>query len=131
MSEKRTFRLDKLVRDKIVEGHGKIGGSADYEVLEAERLRDALIDKLHEELSELKYGQDIDLTELADIREIIDAIALASGHRKVDLEAEQYDKRKRVGGFTAGHFVKTVTVPANSELAEYYASDTERFPEVK
>ncbi len=127
----RTFELNKLVRDKIVESTENEGGSAEYRVIEGEELTQAEKDKLLEELGELMDGPEPDLEKLADIREVLDALAVQFGYSKVELDAAQYDKRRRIGGFTAGHFVEMVTVPEDSELAEYYSSDPTRFPEVK
>ena len=131
MSGMRTFELNKLVRDGIVGGHEEIGGTVVFDTLEGEELRRALLDKIEEEFTELKSKPGIDLDELADIKQIVDDLAKLSGSSKTEIESVQYDKRRRIGGFTAGHFVHTVTIPADSELADYYSSDPGRFPEIK
>ena len=106
------------------------GSTVEYEQLEGPRLLDALFDKLEEEISELRRGGSIGLEELADAREVIDAIALQIGHRKVELDALQFDKHRRLGGFAAGEFVHTETLSADKPRAEYYAADSKRFPEI-
>jgi predicted house-cleaning noncanonical NTP pyrophosphatase (MazG superfamily) len=126
----RTFKLNKLVRDKIVQSTEEQGGSAEYHKLEANEELDALYTKLDEEMAELKNDEEPDLEKLADVREVIEAIAVKLGHTITELHAAQYDKRRKAGGFTAGIFVETVTVFEGSELAEYYAADPARFPEV-
>jgi predicted house-cleaning noncanonical NTP pyrophosphatase (MazG superfamily) len=127
MSETRTFNLNKLVRDKIVENLIERGGEVAYEKLEGEQLIEALLAKLHEEVGEL--GDEISLEELADIAEVVEAIALAKGHRRIELDSAKYDKHKEKGGFAAGHFVTRVTLPVDDEMAQYFASDPKRFPE--
>ena len=129
--QSRTFRLNKLVRDKIVETTEAAGGTVEYRILEQQELLDALYAKLDEEMTELKEGSEPNLEKLADIREVIDAIAVQLGHRKLELDSVQYDKRRKAGGFAAGRFVETVTLPADHEWAQYYAADPERFPEVE
>src|SRR5579884_1897970 len=106
MSEMRTFRLDKLVRDKIVESTEEMGGTAEYHKLNGEDLRIALFAKLEEEMAELKSGEEPDIEKLADLREVIEALAVRLGHSLTELHAVQYDKRKKVGGFTSGIFVE-------------------------
>jgi predicted house-cleaning noncanonical NTP pyrophosphatase (MazG superfamily) len=127
----RTFRLNKLVRDKIVQSTEEQGGSAEHRVLEAEELRRALLNKLNEELVELMYGHEPDLEKLADIGEVIEGIAVSLGKTVTELHAVQYDKRRKVGGFTTGVYVETVTLPEGNEWVDYYASNPIRFPEVK
>ena len=127
----RTFKLNKLVRDKIVEGAEEQGGSAEHRKLEGEELNRALFNKLSEELVELMYGPETDLEKLADIREVIEAIAVNLGHSLTELHAAQYDKRRKVGGFTTGVFVETVTLPEDNQWVEYYTSNPVRFPELK
>lgn len=129
MSQVRTFRLDKLVRDHIVADHEAIGGSVEYESLEGPRKLDALIDKTQEELDEFRQSRSLE--ELVDLREAVERLAIEIGHTITELHAAQYDKRRARGGFGLGHYVHTVTVPADSELGQYYASNPERFPEVK
>jgi predicted house-cleaning noncanonical NTP pyrophosphatase (MazG superfamily) len=129
--KRRTFELNKLVRDKIVDSTLESGGTAQYRALKDDDRMRALYDKLDEEMAELKEGEETELEKLADVREVIEAIAVGLGHSITELHAVQYDKRRKVGGFTAGIFVETVTVPSDSEIANYYASHPDRFPEVK
>jgi len=131
MTEMRTFRLDKLVRDKIVESTETMGGSANHRILEGKELTEALMNKLDEEIVELKNGKGSSLEKLADVREVIEAIAVNLGHTITDLHAIQYDKRRKIGGFTSGHFIETVSLPENNQWTDYYAADPDRFPEVK
>lgn len=125
----RTFQLDKLVRDNIVPFTKARGGSADYELLEREALQKALVEKIIEEAKELQDG-DLSVDELADLQEIIDELTTQIGSSRKQVAEKQAKKRTMNGGFSKGHYVKTVTLPAENKWAKYYASNPERFPEV-
>jgi predicted house-cleaning noncanonical NTP pyrophosphatase (MazG superfamily) len=67
----RTFKLDKLVRDKIVESTEAQGGVVKYEQLKGAKLRRALVEKLIEETQELKMKGSLSSDELADIKGVL------------------------------------------------------------
>jgi predicted house-cleaning noncanonical NTP pyrophosphatase (MazG superfamily) len=115
-----TFRLNKLVRDKIVESTKRQGGTVNYKSLKGKELTKALVEKLVEEAKELQ-GLELSASELADIKEIIEQIAKNLEITEEDLVTAQTKKRSRNGSFTKGHFIETLTLPA----------DPQRFPEVK
>ena len=125
----RTFKLNKLVRDKIVENNIGYGGKVKYKTLSGNDLTKALIDKLIEEAKELKKS-DLSAEELADIKEIL--IALRE-HLKIQagvLEDARRKKAAETGRFKKGHYVESLTLPADNKWAKYYASDPKRFPEI-
>lgn len=126
----RTFKLDKLVRDKIVQIHLDMDGKVDYKTLKGKELSAALVDKLVEESKELKASA-LSAGELADIKEILDQIAKNLKIKDEQLSVAQIKKRQNNGGFEKGHYVSTVTLPAENKWTKYYAADPERFPEVK
>jgi predicted house-cleaning noncanonical NTP pyrophosphatase (MazG superfamily) len=126
----RTFKLNKLVRDNIVQLHFDLGGEVKYKTLTGKKLTDALLKKLIEEATELKTS-NLSVGELADLKELVDALAAHWGTEKDFLSKRQAVKRKQNGGFTKGHFIDTVTLPANNKWAKYYAADPKRFPEVR
>ena len=126
----RTFKLNKLVRDKIVQLHFDMGGEVIYKTLTGKKLTDALLKKLIEEASELKTS-NLSVGELADLKELVDALAAHLGTEKGYLSKRQAVKRKQNGGFKKGHFIDTVTLPANNKWAKYYGADPKRFPEIK
>jgi len=126
----RTFKLNKLVRDNIVQLHFDLGGEVKYKTLTGKKLTDALLKKLIEEATELKTS-NLSIGELADLKELVDALAAHLGTEKSYLSKRQAVKRKQNGGFKKGHFIDTVTLPANNKWAKYYAADPKRFPEIK
>jgi predicted house-cleaning noncanonical NTP pyrophosphatase (MazG superfamily) len=130
MSKTRTFRLNKLVRDKIVRYHLEMGGDVRYKTLSGKKLTDALLKKLIEEATELKTT-NLSVGELADLQELVDALAEHLGTATSSLSRRQTEKRKQNGAFKEGHFIDTVTLPADNKWAKYYAADPKRFPEIK
>lgn len=57
MRGSRTFKLNKLVRDKIVEFNIGYGGVVEYKTLSGEKLNNALVAKLVEEAKELQASE--------------------------------------------------------------------------
>jgi predicted house-cleaning noncanonical NTP pyrophosphatase (MazG superfamily) len=125
-----TFKLNKLVRDKIVEMNISYGGKVDYKELKGRQLTNALVDKLIEEAQELKNG-DLSADELADIKEILTALRENLKISPSELEALRRKKAAANGRFKKGHYVKQLTLPADHKWANYYAADPARFPEAK
>ena len=88
---------NKLVRDKIPAIIDAQGKKANIRILNDEEYRRALETKLDEEVSE--YHKDRKLEELADILEVIYALAESSGHSKEELLEACEKKRQERGGF--------------------------------
>ena len=126
----RTFKLNKLVRDEIVQSTEVQDGVVNYKKLSGTELTAALIQKLAEEIEELK-GANFSASELADLKEIIEQLAKNLKITDEQLKAVQTKKRQDNGAFEKGHFIKTLTLPADNKWAKYYAADPKRFPEVK
>ena len=126
----RTFLLNKLVRDNIVDSMQTQGLIPDYTVVSKEDFLEGLRAKIIEEISEasLKNPQET-LKELADVQEVVDAILREIGKTKEELSAAQAIKNQKSGAFTRRLYVKEVAVPSGSEWADYYAKEPERFPE--
>ena len=126
----RTFKLNKLVRDKIVESTHAQGGSVKFKTLKGKQLTKALLTKLMEEANELK-ASDLSVGELADLQELVDALAEHLGTKKSELLQHQAEKKARNGAFKKGHFIDKLSLPADNKWAKYYAADPKRFPEIK
>ena len=88
---------NKLVRDKIPAIIQSQGKKANIRILNDEEYRRALETKLDEEVSE--YHKDRKLEELADILEVIYALAESSGHSMEELLEACEKKRQERGGF--------------------------------
>ncbi|HEX3044944.1 MAG TPA: nucleoside triphosphate pyrophosphohydrolase [Bacillota bacterium] len=87
----------KLVRDRIpdiIAAHGK---QCTTEILSDAAYLDKLHQKLQEELDE--YQQNHDLSELADLLEVIYAVANARGMSRDELEQIRMRKAEERGSF--------------------------------
>lgn len=93
----------KLVRDKIPEIIVSNGGKAEYRVLNAEEYRQALEKKLDEEV--LEFHQDKTGEELADIIEVVFALAETVGCSRDELTKIYQKKHEARGGFEKGYFL--------------------------
>jgi predicted house-cleaning noncanonical NTP pyrophosphatase (MazG superfamily) len=133
----RKFLLNKLARDGIVPEMEKAGQQVESRVLEdTEFLREAGR-KVLEEITEFDPEKP-DAKELVDIIEASETTAQAArdfaakmGISIEELEALQLQRRKERGGFDKRLYIESVTLENNDPWATYYASDPQRFKEVK
>ena len=88
-------KYNKLVRDKIPEILDKKNVSYKKRIAADEEYKLELIKKLDEEIEE--FHQDLDVEELADIIEVIEALKRLPEYKKVD--NIRYKKLKERGGF--------------------------------
>ena len=88
---------NKLVRDKIPEMIRSQGETPRIRILEQEEYTACLEAKLDEEVSE--YHKERNLEELADILEVVYALAEDLGHTRQELEAAYERKHEARGGF--------------------------------
>jgi len=91
----------KLVRDRIPDIIRAEGKQCRTRPLRAEEIQEALRTKCMEEWQEyLRAGDDqASLEELADVTEVIYALARTHGYNPEDLERCRADKAARRGGF--------------------------------
>ncbi len=97
---------NKLVRDKIPEIIEQDGKKCTMRVLNDEDYIKALDAKLDEELAE--YHKDQNVEELADLLEVLYAVAEARGFTKGELEAVRLEKADKRGIFKEKLFLETV-----------------------
>lgn len=101
---KKTY--NKLVRDKIPEIIAGNNQTCKIEILSRENYIKLLDEKLNEECAE--YQIDKSIEELADILEVVYAIASAKGISKEELEGVRQEKAEKRGGFTKRIFLNEV-----------------------
>ena len=97
---------DKLVRDRIpmiIEEDGKL---CETEIVSDEMVLEYLYEKLIEETNELLESKNLE--EMADVIEVIFAIAKKSGFDENILLMERKWKRERNGGFDNNIILKKV-----------------------
>lgn len=124
-----TFKLNKLVRDQIIEKIKDRGGSAEYVVMEGKVYQQALVQKLKEEIREL---QDAPLEtfedELADVQEIVYQLCKSAGIDPQTLAKKVVEKRRMAGGFERRLFIKTVTLKDGDAWLLRYREKFEEIP---
>ena len=97
---------NKLVRDKIPEIIEKAGKKAYTHILSEEEYMTELDKKLNEECAE--YQADKSIEELADMLEVMYAIAEARGWSVSELEAVRREKAEKRGAFEKRVFLERV-----------------------
>ena len=97
--ERKTF--NKLVRDKIPELLDKVGGETETEILDNKKYIECLFNKLQEETEEVVTANSKEnLTEeLADLLEVMNAIATANNIDYGEIEKIRLAKKEKRGGF--------------------------------
>lgn len=98
--EKKTMGkiiYNKLVRDKIPQIIASTGKISRCETLSATDFQAAIDKKLEEELKE--YLAEGDVTELADLLEVLYAAAKARGYSREELERIRKEKAEKRGAF--------------------------------
>lgn len=104
---------NKPVRDRIPEiitrtgSPGSTGKTCVTRTLDTEEYLAALDAKLNEELAE--YQADKSMEELADLLEVMMAVAEARGHTFAEVEAIRREKAARRGGFRNRIWLESVT----------------------
>ncbi len=99
----------KLVRDRIPDIIAADGGQPSTRVLDHASYQLALRSKLVEEAQEARASADEQLaSELADVLEVLMALARAHDMRWEDIELQAADKRAERGGFDRRIFLEYV-----------------------
>lgn len=93
----RPIKSNKLVRDKIPEIMADTGIKATFRVLARSEYMEYLEKKLDEEVAEFHASKEIE--ELADIMEVLYAIAVAKGKGTEHLDVQRHKKLDFRGGF--------------------------------
>lgn len=90
-------QYNKLVRDRIPQIIRDQGKKCTTQILDEATYGDMLEQKLQEELTE--YLQSKSAEELADLLEVMMAVAAAGGHTWQQIEQIRLEKRQQRGGF--------------------------------
>ena len=102
-----TIKYNKLVRDRIPENIEASGKRCVCATLSDEEYLARLDEKLNEELAE--YQESKSMEELADLLEVIRAVAAARGSSVEEVEAIRRDKVAKRGGFEKKILLTEVT----------------------
>lgn len=99
----------KLVRDRIPEIIEQAGQACVCSVLSDDEYLKMLDEKLDEELA--KYRESKSMEELADLLEVVRAVALARGSSPEEVEEIRRMKAEKRGGFEKKILLEEVTEP--------------------
>ena len=102
-------KFNKAIRDKIPEIIQKDGHTCNIQTLSDEKFLVEIEKKLSEEVAE--YQNDKNPEELADILEVIYAIAQLKGISKEELEKIRIKKLQDRGGFEKNLFLRVTSEP--------------------
>ena len=102
-----TIQYNKLVRDRIPEIIEASGKRCVCSTLSDEEYHAKLDEKLNEELAE--YQESKSMEELADLLEVIKAVATARGSSIEEVETIRRDKAAKRGGFEKKILLNEVT----------------------
>lgn len=102
-----TIIHEKLVRDRIPEIIQGSGKACSTRILTQDEYVAALDAKLQEELNE--YQADKSMEELADLLEVMMAVAEARGHTFAEVEAIRQQKAAKRGGFRERIWLESVS----------------------
>lgn len=135
MVHKRRFRMETLVRDKMPKRLGKLGVYVEGHSLNPKEQIDHLKLKLQDEVDEVLNAvspKEIK-EEIADVLEVLYAIAKYYGLQIEHLEKKRLQKQAERGGFSKGLFVEYVEVEETDEphpVIEYCLAQPDKYPEI-
>jgi predicted house-cleaning noncanonical NTP pyrophosphatase (MazG superfamily) len=117
---KYIFRCEKLVRDRIPDLMSEPGHTVIVETLDRQAHIFALKKKLTEEANEVEAActRDEIIEEIADIKEVLDALMLKLSISRHEIDEIKRKKSLRNGGFDRGLYLKAVEAPMGSSVAE-------------
>ena len=118
----KRYQFDKLIRSKLPERMIREGVTINSKQLCDEEYVMQLKNKIVEEANEVSDAvtKESLTTELADVVEVIHAIAKASGIEMAEIEAARLEKRAVNGHFQASTYVNYIeVVEDNHEVIEY------------
>ena len=124
------LRVQKLIRDRLPAIMRAQGLQVFDRRLNAAEFIAALKDKLVEEAQEVgaATGRADLIDELADVMEVIAALAEASGVTPGEIEARRRAKRAERGGFDERVFNAAVEARDGLPAAEYYLARPMQYP---
>lgn len=128
-----TFKLNKLVRDKLPAIYKSLGQKALTRKLTKAQLSKALVEKIIEETSEItdQTSKTELIEEIADIQQVLDDLKSTHGIPDSKVAEIQAKKKVKKGGFLQGIFIETLTLADGDKWIDYYRAEPERFPEIK
>lgn len=133
MNTQHRYKVEKLVRDKLVERMKELNSFIKTRILDKKNYLKSLEAKLIEESEEVikATSHKEQASELADVLEVVHAFAHAIGVSMQEVEALRVKKYAERGGFYKGLYCEYVQVEKGSELDNYYREAPDRYEEIK
>lgn len=132
--KKRTFLVNKIVRDKSKELFVKEGTGAEIKTIELslEDKKRFFKEKLKEEVFEvINVPDDLLLrAELADLLQVVYGFAYTLDGTVDRVEELRQTKLRKKGDFSTALFVESVTLGNDHPFIHSYLSDPKKYPEI-
>jgi len=131
--ERKSFVLDKLIRDKTVKKIEDQGGILHTRILQDdEDFLEAVTQKIVEELHEVFQSKTkAELTEeLADLQEALDTFKKLVKINDDDIKKAQEKKLQDAGGFEKRIYADSVDLPATAQMYQHCLDNPHKYPEV-
>jgi predicted house-cleaning noncanonical NTP pyrophosphatase (MazG superfamily) len=123
------FAVEKLIRDRLPQIMRDQGLAVFERHLTGDDLALALRDKLMEEAREAVSATEAELLdELADVSEVVRALAATIGRTAEDVELARQAKHAARGGFELGVWNAAVEAEAGLPAADYYLARPDQYP---
>jgi len=127
------FKMDKLVRDVTPTFLRQCGLTVHYHVMDAEKYKKSLRDKILEEAQEVALSgtaQEV-CEECADVLDVMTTLLKLYGMTLDDVHDASQRKGHIRGGFDERMYVSYVDVPGHDEKTlTHYRSQPEKYPEI-
>ncbi len=130
----RTFKFDKLIRDKLLQRMLDIGINVSaHETLRKHEVLRYYKTKLVEEAEEVLAAKDHHelVEEIADLTEALHELVIKSGIDPMEVEQARRQKKEEKDGFQNAIIIDKVMLDTDHEFTEYYSSRPNKYPEIQ
>lgn len=130
---KKSFKFDKLIRDKILDMMLTTNCIVHDKKLESAELVAALKNKLLEEAHEVVATKSVEelKEELADLLEVVYTILSTHKLELTEIEKIRETKKLHKGGFTQGIYVSYIEIDENNPEINRYLTKPDKYPQEK
>jgi predicted house-cleaning noncanonical NTP pyrophosphatase (MazG superfamily) len=133
MTKRHRFKVEKLVRNKTYERLTKRKVTMKFRVVSSPEYQTLLKTKLVEETEEVSRARNQAelISELADVLEVIHALAAAHTIPFETIEATRQEKQVSRGGFDHHIYAEYVEMEESHELYAEYKNEPDKYPEIE
>lgn len=126
------YKINKLVRDRIIEILEKQDVEIDYHLLDKNEHIKALKKKLVEESNEVlnTFSKEELIEEISDVIEVIEMLKKLTNISSEDILEKQIEKKQLKGSFEEGHFANFAQLDKDHPLVNFYKKDPEKYPKI-